>query len=167
MAWISELAPLLQVLTSLTTLVTILFVWRQTRNNSTSTISQLYKDIAENMLTIDHIFIEHPHLRPYFYANKSPQKARNADEREQIQSTAEIILDFFDLLMVLKDISKTYRTHAVFHSHLAEWNDYFLDVYKSSPVLQDFFHEHEQWWSEEMVALFSNVGPKRKKLTQK
>lgn len=161
--WISNLAPILQVLTSLTTLVTILFVWRQTRNNSTSTISQLYKDIAEHMLTVDKIFIEHPNLRPYFYSNKSPDKARSTEECEQIQSIAEIILDFFDLLWVLKDISRKYKTHTVFQSHIAEWDDYFLDVYKTSPALQDFFHEHEDWWSEEMIAFFKSAALKPNK----
>jgi hypothetical protein len=164
-SWLGNIAVLLQGLASLATLGTLIFIWRQTgeltrqtRNNSTSTISQLYKDIAEKMLAIDRIFIDHPNLRPYFYSNKSPREVRDVEEREQFQSTAEIILDFFDLLMVLKDISRKYKTDAIFHSHLAEWDDYFLDVYRTSPVLQDFFHEHIAWWSDDMVDLFNSIG---------
>jgi hypothetical protein len=157
---LNDIEKAIEIITPIFTLITILFVaqqtkylTQQTRHSSTTTIASLYKDIAIQMIEIDKLFIHDPDLRPYFYENKPIPDSASDISRYKIITLAETFLDFFDLIMVTKDITFQFHTEKNFNNHLNEWKIYICSVYKTSPVLRTLLGDHKDWWVKEITEI--------------
>lgn len=152
---ILEYLPLISIVISTLTLLFLSYqavlATQQTRNNSTSTIASLYSQIAGHMLDIDKTFVAHPELRPYFYRNRALPPAGKSADYERCMAVAETLLDFLDLVIVLQEISCSYKTSHIFQHHIEEWNDYFIEIYRTSPALRRCFKEHQSWYSQHLI----------------
>ena len=79
-------------------------------------------------LAEDEIFINHPELRPYFYAGKELEP--NDPLRHQVHAAAEYILDFFDSLE-----SQLKKYPSLWIHEKREWEANIVDQCAWSPVL--------------------------------
>jgi hypothetical protein len=151
-----EYLPLISIIISIGTLIFLSF---QIRNDSTSTIASLYEEVAERMLDIDRLFITNPEMRPYFYESKPLPPSGKGIAYHRCLAIAETFLDFMDLVVVLRDITDSFKTSHVFRRHLNEWSKYFLDLYDTSPAIRKLLEEHEDWYSDQLVALLKKGKP--------
>jgi hypothetical protein len=140
------LYELIHLILSVFGLISLIIIYAQTRAIATQTEhsaaslrSTAYKAITDQEMEIDKLFIEHPKLRPYFY---SGQKI-NEDNPDfaQAEAIAEYELDFFDsaqhqleYIAVTKDID------------MAEWNAYFDDSFRNSPILCARLNKIRTWY---------------------
>lgn len=125
--------------------ISLIALFRQTRENSKQTrlaarASQAaaYHNIVTAMSDIERLFFENPELRPYFYDDKElDHKGKDAD---RVCILAEMFVDFMDNAMVQSNLLESYEWTG--------WEDYFRDIYKSSPAIRSYWREHRQWYSD-------------------
>lgn len=86
---------------------------------------------------------EHPKLRPYFYDGA---ELKNEDpEYPLIITTAGMFAALFEHVALQKD-----------NLPLHVWNSWVEDIkdkYERSPALRQYYQEHPEWYSSEMLAL--------------
>lgn len=161
---LGPLGNCLQGFAGVITLVTIIFLLRetkeitnQTRLTSSSLMSGIYQEIAAKMIQIDSQFVQFPELRPYFYGSRPiPRGNRNEKKLEHITAMAEMIIDFMDLLMVLKNIASKSRADQEMRLPLDEWTTYFCELYRTSPIMQHYLSEHPHWYNPGLVTLLDD-----------
>jgi hypothetical protein len=152
---LGDLGSFLEGFTSLLTLVTILYVLKQTREmtrqNQLSTnaaVATLYRDISSSMQDIDRIFFENPQLRPYFYDNALIDKGD--PEYGRAMSLAEMFSDFMDMFLVLERVAPKQPGSPI---PWVDWKRYFVDLYGSSPAIRRYWSEHGSWYSSTLMNL--------------
>jgi hypothetical protein len=116
----------------------------QLRSGARATLASVYQAMNDNMLQINHLFIDRPSLRPYFYDGQELTD-ESAEERQRIEATAELFINFTDNVLTQMPLLPR---------NLAEpWRTYFAGVTSTSPVLRDFWRRRRETYSDEMRAL--------------
>jgi hypothetical protein len=116
----------------------------QLRSGARATLASVYQAMNDNMLQINHLFIDRPSLRPYFYGGQELTD-ESAEERQRIEATAELFINFTDNVLTQMPLLPR---------NLAEpWRTYFVGVTSTSPVLRDFWRRRRETYSDEMRAL--------------
>jgi hypothetical protein len=114
--------------------------------------------------TMSHL-VDHPEIRPYFFddeigvlpaddareksrrearANDLKQKAANLKAQDpagyqRVMAFTDKLADFLDYCFVLESVHPP-------HDFL-QWWQWCCDVYDQSPILQDYFKQHRDWYS--------------------
>jgi hypothetical protein len=116
----------------------------QLRSGARATLASVYQAMNDNMLQINHLFIDRPSLRPYFYDGQELTD-ESAEERQRIEATAELFINFTDNVLTQMPLLPR---------NLAEpWRTYFAGVTSTSPVLRDFWRRRRETYSDEMRGL--------------
>jgi hypothetical protein len=124
--------------------LSVVLLGLQVRNGARATLASVYQAVNDNMLQINHLFIDRPSLRPYFYGEQELTD-ESPEERQRIEATAELFINFTDNVLTQMPLLPR---------NLAEpWRTYFAGVTTSSPVLRDFWKRRRETYSEEMRAL--------------
>jgi len=93
LAWLNANSGALQALAGCIgvpgVLVSLFFLWRQSRDQTLATRATIYQNITATMLDIDRYFIEHPELKKYFFDGASISKKHR--EYERVKSIVERI----------------------------------------------------------------------------
>jgi hypothetical protein len=126
------------------TLVVFMF---QARAMTKTNQSSVYQTVADQMMSIDRLFIDRPDLRPYFYGGK-PAPA-GGDERERVIATSELIVDFMDNVMMQEPNIPDYLTSA--------WQTYFRSIAADSPSIREFWRENRRWYDARMAGLLDEA----------
>lgn len=126
---------------SIGVVISLLLVRVQILDLRTAIQGQTYQNVSQIMLDIDHLFIDRPELRPYFYGNKSVEG--NDIDKERITSVAETIMDSFDSIYHQRETMPP-------QTYLA-WLGYMRDIYGSSPALRDLLSRHRDWYGPDLV----------------
>ena len=113
----------------------------QTRVASHAARASIYQSIAEQMISIDHIFLEYPDLKPYFY-NGLIVLPEHTDH-SRIMTIAEMVIDFMDNALVQSQSMPEYPWENT-------WFRYFRSLLGSSPVLRMYWIENREWYSNDL-----------------
>jgi hypothetical protein len=127
---------------ALIALLTLLVLWRQLKDLSTSIQGSTYQNVINLMIEIDRFFITHPDLKSYFYNGK---KLTAADEIEsaRVTSTAEMLLDFFDNVYHQKALLSEEK----FRAYLI----YMRTLCGRSEALQNQLDRNSNWYPPKFV----------------
>ncbi len=106
----------------------------------------IYSNITTQSLAEDEIFINHPELRPYFYAGKVLDP--NDPLKQQVHAAAEYFLDYYDSL---ETQLKKYPDLWIHEKR--EWEANIVDQCAWSPVLCHYLDANRNWYSQELFAL--------------
>ena len=152
---ITELIKLLftigSFITVIITITSLIFQSRvlliQTECNIKSIQGNTLGFITNNSLTVDKLFIDNPHLRPYFYNNQTIKK----DDKlfDTVSATAEYLLDYFDSLLLHLNLSPYIETY-----YRKSWEATIIDSFLWSPILCSHIEENRPWFSAELFALY-------------
>ena len=112
--------------------------------------SSMYEIMNAQTLEMDKIFLERPHLRPYFYDSKDPSEIRNEKTLHEVMIVAEYQLDFFDLVMTQLDYIPTDEDSAL---DKANWKKYFEDSFSTSPALCQRIGHDPEWYMPDLRKL--------------
>jgi hypothetical protein len=155
MSNVELISLIVSVAGSLAVIVTLWFVFRQTRIFAKQTdyvartlSTSLADNINSRVEAITRLFIEYPEMRPYFY------KGQPIDESHVDHARAEAIAEL--LLDTLYTISEEARRGGVLRpGQRADPNAqaYVSDSFAQSPILVKFLTEHQSWYTEELVEL--------------
>lgn len=156
---LSQIGDFIGGISTLFALFTIIFVLKQTKEMSKqnqieakSALISIYKEISCIMLEIDRMFIERPDLRKYFYDGADIQKDNK--KYNEILSVAEYILDFMDMLVVMKNAAPEYPDTNL---PWEDWNVFFSEIYSNSPIIRKLLDLHHDWYSKTLVSFFNNL----------
>ena len=124
------------IVASLTAIVAILFVIKQTRQLDNTLQSQVYQGLIDNSLKIDELLMEHPEYRKYVYGNEPINE--NTPDIDKIISVMEFMTDIADHVLTQEEfIPKSERIG---------WR-IFAEEILSSPAARYFLEEHGTWYS--------------------
>jgi hypothetical protein len=142
----TAVTPVIVVLTGL-------LVIDQIREASTGVRTQLFDNTSSRILELTNIFIEHPQLRPYFYAGVDIE---DADQvlGDQVLAVAEIHADFFDTELL--------RQHTFHRSlkDLPDFDSWIKGMLRTSPALCRFLNEDlergEDAWYDRILTIYKD-----------
>ena len=129
----TEAIAALALLASVTSLV---LSWRNAHHTARITT---YRSATDLTLDIDHVFVEKPELRKYFYDGVDPA-GETDDRKAQVEALAELMLDCFECIW---DIRRTYS-----RVDRGSWGRFVLDMLGTSPVLSRLYGERsgQDWY---------------------
>jgi hypothetical protein len=148
---LGDLAQWLQVAQSVVAIIglpililTLVMIWRQALYAHHTAMSQVYQNTANDFSTVQRYFIDNPEYRPYFYDGKNI----DAVDPEYVRVSA--IAEFF--------------LHAIHRRYMQEypwyvWERSLRDIYNESPILQQFLHEHPDWYPGEVYRMLTGRSP--------
>jgi len=113
---------------------------------------QLMEGISASMtgysLEISRIFLEHPDLRPYFFAGQTIENGH--PDYLRAEAIAEVILDIF---WTMSSQARRYQSDLSNPEARVLWENYVRDCFATSPVLSNFLTMRKDWYGREMVIL--------------
>lgn len=118
---------------------------RQVRHGENLSRSQLYQQIAQQFIRLDEFFVDHPDLRPYFYADKLPPT--DGPGRERVLATAELIADVAESCVATDDVLGA--------TQAGGWDKYFRYVYNLSPALRQYWQELGHLYPDDVWRCFA------------
>jgi hypothetical protein len=124
--------------------LTLWFMQHQTSSGADSLKNSAYQSCANQLFTIDKVFIEYPELYRYFYAGMDVSESDPAYER--VVAISELFLDFIDTVLIQEAALPAYWHHD-------RWEPYFIDLFTSSPVLCRHLSLKKSWYPKSMMHL--------------
>ena len=130
-----DIAEYIQITASLATIITILFLFFQSRAMTLSTRNQVYQNFVSNSLEIDRVLIEYPQFRKYIYGNE-PLDRSNPDW-DKIMGIEELIVDVVENIEVFKNEIPANRIDG--------WMEFVAQT-RSSSAYKEFRDNYSKWY---------------------
>jgi hypothetical protein len=122
--------------------LTLYVVWNQLADLRASVQRSTALNIYSHMVDIDRFFIEHPHLKPYFYGGPIPA-IDEVPSHQQLLSVAEMMVDYFDSVYQQKECSPK--------DTFGPKMKYMRQIYEESSVLREFLDANAGWYDPAFV----------------
>jgi len=91
------------------------------------------------------IFLDHPEIRPYFYANK---EITEMDSDYPLTLTvAELLASHFEHVVLQMENLPTHIS--------PRWEDYIKGLYKTSPIIRKHLTEKSSWYSKKLFTILT------------
>lgn len=124
------------------------------RQSLIETLGQLVSLMTE----INKVFIDRPHLRPYFYEQRETDGVTS--HHAEAVPVAEMLLDVFD--HVLTHVS---RMPEIWGDHQEAWERWIASMFEASPLLCEYYLKKWDWYTKEMSDVYAKgtgrTGPWR------
>jgi hypothetical protein len=138
-------------------LIGFLLVVYQIRQLQRSIYGSTFESLYSQENNILHVFIDKPHLRPYFYDNKAVDPSDG--NYNQVMAIAELCTDFFEhLSLAQENLPPETRFR---------WNRCIVDFYNSSPALRLHIQTYRDWYCDELLNLVSSISDAPDGITSK
>jgi hypothetical protein len=98
--------------------------------------------VMTELYELDKVFIDYPHLRPYFYDGK--EMSDSDADYGRVRAIAEFQLDFFDSFLTQSE----YLT--LKPDELENWRTYIKDSFRNSPAMCRRLKGVEGWYNSEL-----------------
>jgi hypothetical protein len=122
-----------------------LMLRRQLRNEDKVRVASFYQGLTGQFLKLDLLFLERPHLRPYFFANQEPTDPTVILE---VESVAEYLADMAETVTAAEDVLPALK---------GDWDDYLNHIYRNSPALRRYWASFRHLYPDRVNRAF--VGP--------
>ncbi len=135
------------VVSALVAIIGVIFVVKQLINLDHDVKGNTRASIYEMAARIKEVFLERPHLRPYFFDGVKI----GADDEHYAEAIA--MADYFCLYLEVISTQKS----TVAECDRKAWCRYAYDVYMSSSLLQDYLADSakKRWYSEPFWAVLN------------
>jgi hypothetical protein len=132
-------------------ILTLLFMRRQTsamitqtKSGTDSLKSSAYQSCATQMFTVDAVFVKHPELHRYFYSGEDVSEGDPAYER--VIAICELFLDYIDSVLTQEEQLPDFWP-------IDRWEQYFIDIFSSSPALCRYLNLTRGWYPDKIIQL--------------
>lgn len=136
---------MIEQITFATVVISLLFLgWqsrevaRQTRIANQTAGAAGLRDSLTHLHSVIQIFVEHPDLRPYFYAGVDPPT--DTQQRAQVDTIAEMVADCIEASL------EAGHTLDPFATNLSDWQDYCEHVLANAPVVRSLVAAQPNWF---------------------
>lgn len=159
---IGALSGLFSSIAALFALVAIVYAVRQTKEITSQTrllgdanLGGVYSQVSAMMFEINSYFFNHPEWKQYFYDGVALPDNLPPRERGQIETLAEMLADFIDLISVLEATMQSNSPEA--KRHWVGWLTYTDYIIASSPCLRDYLEARSLWYDDHLRGLASSA----------
>jgi hypothetical protein len=135
--WIFLSGVIVNGLALVAVVVSLLLLRAQGVTQRDATLAVAYQNMAAQMADVTRFFVDNSELRPYFFGSKQVPTSR--EEHERVLAVAEMYVNMMDNVLTQSPVLKRAGI-------AADWEAYFLDVYRTSPVVREFWSEHGSTW---------------------
>jgi hypothetical protein len=112
-------------------------------------LATVYQNVSMQMHDINRLFVEHSHLKRYFYEGVSPDQSD--DDYAQVACIAEMFVDFMDNFVT--------QAPLLMEDYLQEgWQGYFRWIYLNSPIIRAYWDRHGDWYGDDLHELFADAA---------
>ena len=153
---LGDLAQWLEVAQSVVAIIglpiltlTLVMIWRQALYAHHTAMSQVYQNTANDFSAVQRYFIDNPQYRPYFYDDKSIDAID--PEYVRVSAIAEFFLHAVGNLTIHRQYMREYPWYV--------WERSLSDIYNKSPILQQFLHEHSDWYTADVHKILTGKLP--------
>ncbi|MFC7218850.1 hypothetical protein ACFQLX_11825 [Streptomyces polyrhachis] len=147
MEWAQNAQAWAAIGSSAMSLVGLGFLIVQLRHLVENLHSTARRSTYEVGIRLKEVFIEHPHLRPYFFENAEAPPEH--PERHRIAAVAELYCIY------MQEISSQQRN--VSPANRAAWKALLTSIYTSSPAVRHQLATHHGWYSQELTAALHEI----------
>jgi hypothetical protein len=149
--WVQAIAELIGTLLVPFAVYFAALQWRMSARQSEQLrlvmLSDIQQDLADQFQQLAMVMINYPELRKYFYSGVEPPCC--GPESEQARVLAGMFMDFVDTTVVQKDHMPT--------AYFEEWKNYFVDLYRASPLLRRMADDWSAFYGPEVTQIFSTA----------
>jgi hypothetical protein len=139
--WLDSAADLGQAAAAVASFIALVAIWIQIRRQKEAEQAAVYQAISQQMFDIDRVFLEYPHLRPYFYDGVDASEC-TGDDRGRLDTIAEMFLDFIDNVQAQSDR---------FDANLRDfWSTFFGSLGENAPILAETELRCCDWYPKEV-----------------
>jgi len=128
--------------------VSLWLVYRQTGIFNRQLMESVSQSMTDYSLEISRLFLQHPDLRPYFFAGQTIDESH--PDYLRAEAVAEVILDIF---WIMGNGAKRIRIGAEFFDDEGRtlWATYISDCFATSPILTSFLTKRKDGYGQEMT----------------
>lgn len=102
-----------------------------------------FENLYSRMQGIHEIFLEKPHLRPFFYSGESVKE--EAEDYAEVCIIAEMLADFFQQVCLQLDLMPPKTAQG--------WRAYMSDVAGKSPALRAHLRKNSAWYPSRLLVI--------------
>jgi len=135
--WIFLTGVIVNGLAFVGVIVSLLLLRAQGLTQRDATLAVAYQNMAAQMADVTRFFVDNSDLRPYFFGGKA--LPASPDEHDRVLAVAEMYVNFIDNVLTQSPVLKRAGI-------AADWEAYFLDVYRTSPAIREFWSAHGSGW---------------------
>jgi hypothetical protein len=135
---VAEGGQIIAGIASVIALYGVVAVWRQTRQAAQTSETELITGMTALITTVGGAFIEHPEMRQYFYAKRTPKRRHY----ERAHAIAVALVGALDHVAAHFDEMDEATRDA--------WKQYFNDLYDNSPVVQEHLRTYSRWYGPKL-----------------
>jgi hypothetical protein len=99
----------------------------------------VYSNATDWVLGLDRVFIERPHLRPYFYNGEAI--APGHDDFDEAVAMAELVADTLEAVWEQRFASRGKQP-------IEGWENWMMEMVDQSPLLRRHLSDHRSWYEE-------------------
>jgi hypothetical protein len=122
--------------------------------------AQSFAQMLETELKINEVFLRKPELRQYFYGGVHLEE--NSPVYADAESAAELFLDIMEHVLWQARFfpqffapQKTEKSEVVYKD---TWNNYFHDMFISSPLLRKYLEKRQRWYSPLVIDIMKRAN---------
>jgi hypothetical protein len=120
----------------------------QVRQQAVATRGETYASLCGLSYDILKLFVDRPHLYPYFYEQKPLSDA--GDHRVEVLACCEMIANYCD--------NTALQAESIPREILDRWRNFIRGQLRMSAVLRDFLREYRSWYSPELGVILDEVN---------
>jgi hypothetical protein len=135
--WIFLSGVIVNALAFVGVIVSLLLLRAQGSTQRDATLAVAYQNMAAQMADVAKFFVDNSELRPYFFDSKALPESR--DEHDRVLAVAEMYVNFMDNVLTQSPVLKRAGV-------TADWEAYFLDRYRTSPAIREYWSKHGNGW---------------------
>jgi hypothetical protein len=131
--------------------------YKQAKAALDASSAQSLAQMRETELKINEVFLRKPELRPFFYGGVHLEE--NSPLYADAESAAGLFLDimehvswqarFFPQLFAPEKSEEWYKD---------TWNNYFHDMFISSPLLRKYLEKRQRWYSSLVIEIMKKAN---------
>ena len=119
------------------------FVWYQVRQLGKAVAGDAYTSLYEQYVEVGKLFLERPHMRPYFYNDRAVDE--RARDGEKILAEVEIVSELMTGLLEHAALQRHSMPRKIYEEC---WQAYTKERFEKSPALRAFWEKNKGWYAK-------------------
>lgn len=132
---------------SIGVVVSLFLVYRQTTIFNRQLMESVSQSVTNYSLEVSRLFLQHPDLRPYFFAGQPIEESH--PDYLRAEAVAEVMLDIFWTMM--SEVKHMPDASWTDEAAREQWTNYMGDCFATSPLLTNFLRRRQDWYGADMV----------------
>ncbi len=143
-----SLSLIISVGGSIGVIASLWLLYRQTSIFSRQLMESVSQSVTNYALEISRLFLQHPDLRPYFFAGQFIDESH--PDYLRAEAVAEVVLD---IIWTMTNEARLMQGNEFANEEGRKvWEAYVDDCFATSPLLTSFLTKRKDWYGQDMMS---------------